>query len=230
MFQGAIRSLTGRHQFACFDLVFVDPLTKQLGDMPSSAINMVQRGTGVRSALYFRFENVDYSRDRHDAGVIKDVLTRFLRDLFNNDLADFMPTLGLGHDAWINPDEERLEEIYSTLAQGIWNCVTMSSYSSRVEFGGDRDLETRLHVSFGNSLAFLANTNPHAVYRWGRGLKGTVEYYGVTQHFAFYHSELSAEELESFLTPEDARTLLGEYLGAHAPLFLGLERALRFKD
>lgn len=231
-----IRSMRSRHSFVCFDLQFVDPLYTGGGVkgelIPYSALYMVQRGTGLRAALYYRIENVTWDHRRHDEGVVKSILQDFFKVLFAGEgpLGDFIPLLGQHDKAAYEADDETLTKLYWDLACVMWNAMTTQKYTDTVLYSAGGHTASRVNVCFGNGLNFVMSANPRDIYRESAKLQGTVDFCGKKHYFSFMHSELSGEDLESLLTPMTAIELLADAFSKHAPLFCGLEQALRFKD
>jgi hypothetical protein len=231
-----IRSIETGHEFVCFKLKFVDPLGGLAPEaiardrIPLSAIHMVQRGSGLRSALYFRIENVTYDRMKHDDHVVRAVLKGFIKDLFDQQLADHMPALSPHSNVDPEADDESLDRIYDQLARAIWNAVTSQRYNDPIVYTAGGFNTSRLNVSFGNGLSFIMSTNKGDLYRAAGRLSGTVVDNGTRHHFAFFHSELPSEDLEGLLTPDVARKLLEETLDRHAPMFRGIKYELHFAE
>lgn len=230
-----IRSVRSRHSFVCFDLQFIDPLSGGgvKGELiPYSALHMVQRGSGLRSTLYYRIENVTWDRQRHDEGVVKSILQDFFKNLFaaEGPLGDFMPLTGPHDMAAYDATDEALAKIYWQLAVGMWNGVTAQKYTDTVQYNGGGYNTSRLNVYFGNGLGFVMSANPHDIYRGPTKLRGVVNFCGKKHHFGFMHSELGNEDLESLLTPVTAVELLLDAFDKYAPVFRGIEQELRFKD
>lgn len=231
-----IRNIETSHDFVCFRLRFIDPLvdpafgTRVEERIPYSAIHMVQRDSGLRSALYFRIEDVTYDRVKHDDYVVRAILTQFVKDLFNGDLADYMPALSPDGNVYSVANEESLDRIYTQLSQGIWNAVTTQLYTDPIQFSAGGFNASRLNVSFGNGLGFIMTLNKNDLYRGARRLSGTVQFLSKRHHFAFIHSELSGEALEGLLKPEVASKMLRETFDKYAPMFNCIEYELRFAD
>lgn len=231
-----IRSVKSRHTFACFDLQFVDPTSGQMSDIPGGSLHMVQRGSGVRSVLYYRIENAKFDHVTHDDGVIKDILAGFFKELYsaNGVLGDFLPTTSPHDRAIVNPTEETETKTFWTLAQGLWNQVTQEGYTNPVAFEVGTAVAARsgarLNCSFGNGLGFLMTSNPHELYRRSDRLTGKVQFCGEQLHFAFFHSELGGTDLEGILKPDQCVQLLMHHFDRYAPIFRGLEMELKFAD
>jgi hypothetical protein len=227
-----IKSVKGRHSFACFDLQFVDPTSGQFTDIPGGVLHMVQRGSGVRSALYYRLENVTFDHTKHDDSVVRDILVSFLKELYSADgvLGDFLPLCGPHDKALINPTPDAEEKVFWSLSQYLWNHVTSERHRTSVSLTVDEYSGTRLTCSFGNGLAFVMSKNKRDLYRRPDRLTGKVRFCGDTYHFTFFHSELSGENLESMVKPDQCVQLMMGHLDQYAPLLRGLEMELKFAD